>query len=348
MRTRRRDQARTVAFARQLEELGFTIYASLVTAVVINAAGIAATTLEDDDILDLLARREVGLVILTVDEKRSAVVTSRPLRVAALRAGAVVCTTIAAAEASVEAMRHRDSYESYALQRLHQSISPDMRFKRERVGRLVPSEADLAAAATKLPERRVQRRERQADAPLINLFIRQPFTESDREQQRLIDDILHIVDSANGVHYAFNYLTGDKAESSETFKKSFETLTSIPFTPKNFRDHRLRLLDQADAFINIRVGMSESSAFEICYHIFEGRRTPMLFLVWKGAPIKTTLIRELDDLCDVTYINFDRVDDLRRGIHQFFDTKILGHAGDSAVATSRIGQGRSVFAELGL
>ena len=323
LRTRRGDQARTVALARQLEAMGFTLYASLVTAVVINAAGVAATTLEDDDVLDLLARKDLGLVILTVDEKRSAVAASRPIRIAALRAGAVVCTTIAGAEASVEAMRHVDGYSCRSVQELHRSISPDMRFEPRSIGRLVPSEADRAAAATKLPERRVQRLERQADAPLINLFIRQPFTESDREQQRLIDDILHIIDSANGVHYAFNYLTGNKAESAATFKKSFELLTSTPFTPKNFRDHRLKLLDQADAFINIRVGMSESSAFEIAYHIFKGRRTPMLFLVWKEAPIKTTLIRELEDLCDVSYIEFDHIDQLRRGIHQFFNNAAL-------------------------
>jgi len=333
LRTRRGDQARTVALARELKALGFTLHASLVTSVIIQAGGLAVIAVEDDDILEMLARKDVGLVVLTVEEKRSAVVASRPIRIAALQAGAVLCTTIAGAEASVEAMRHRDRYQSYSVQALHQSISPDMRLAPRPAGRLVPSAADLAAAATRLPERRVQRQERQAGAPLINLFIRQPFTESDREQQRLIDDILHIIDSANGVRYAFDYLTGNKAESATTFKKSFEQLTSLPFTPKNFRDHRLKLLDQADAFINIRVGMSESSAFEIAYHIYKGRRTPMLFLVWSGAPIKTTLIRELDDLCDVTYIEFDQIDTLRRGIHQFFNEKLLGTGQGGRLAT---------------
>jgi carbamoyl-phosphate synthase large subunit len=338
MRVKRSDQARAVALARQLDALGCTIYASLITAVVIDAAGIAVTTIEDNDILDLLAKRQVGLIILTVDEKRAAIVASRPIRIAALTAGAVVCTTIAGAESSVEAMAHLDNYGVYSLQELHQSISPDMRFESRGGGRLVPSEADLAAAGTSFPERRVQRREQRPGAPLINLFIRQPFTESDREQQRLIDDILHIIDSANGVRYAFNYLTGNKAESATTFKKSFEQLTSVPFTPKNFRDYRLSLLDQADAFINIRVGMSESSAFEISYHIFKGRRTPMLFLVWTGSPIKTTLIREMEDLCDVTYIEFDHVDALRQGIHQFFNGKALGigAAADAPVTTGTV------------
>jgi carbamoyl-phosphate synthase large subunit len=58
----------------------------------------------------------------------------------------------------------------------------------------------------------------------------------------------------------------------------------------------------------------------LSYHIFQGRRTPVLFLVWKGAPIKTTLIRELDDLVDVTYVEFDEVEELRPAIHRFFNS----------------------------
>jgi carbamoyl-phosphate synthase large subunit len=194
-------------------------------------------------------------------------------------------------------------------------------------GRIVigqPTPADRAAAATVMLERRAQGRERTVGGTPINLFIRQPFTESDEQQQRLIGDILCLIDGANGSPYRFNYLTGIEAESAVTFKKSFERDHRLPFTPQNFRNHRLRLLDQADAFINIRVGMSESSAFELSYHIFKGRCTPILFLVWKHAPIKTTLIRELDDLCDVTYLEFEHVDELREGIHRFFNTKALG------------------------
>ena len=327
MRIKKSDQARSVAIARQLDARGFSICASTVTALIIRAAGIHATVLDDAAILDMLAKKEIALLILTVDEKRSAIVDSRPIRVAALKAGTVVYTTIAGAEAAVNAMHHIDEHDLYALQALHRSIpqaDDGRRAPRVPTERLAPSAADLDAAAT-IVERRVQRCERKAGAPLINLFIRQPFTESDRKQQRLIADILHLIDSANSAPYAFNYLTGIQAESAVTFKKSFEQKVHVPFTPKNFRDHRLKLLDQADAFINIRVGMSESSAFELSYHIFKGRRTPILFLAWKHAPIKTTLLRELEDLCDITYIEFDKISELRKGIHQFFSTKILGN-----------------------
>lgn len=197
-----------------------------------------------------------------------------------------------------------------SLQELHQPI-PEVGAERP-----VPTLADLAVAATVLPEPRGRRRERGVGGAPIKLFIRQPFTESDELQQRMISDILHLIDGANGSPYPFNYLTGIEAESAVTFKKSFERDHHLLFTPQNFRNHRLHLLDQADAFINIRVGMSESSAFELSYHIFKGRRTPILFLVWKHAPIKTTLLRELDDLCDVTYIEFEHVNELHEGIHR--------------------------------
>ncbi len=325
MRVKKSDQARGVALARQLDAAGFTICASMVTATIINAADIPATEVDDAELLALLADRQIAMVILTVDEKRSAIVASSTLRVAALMAGAVTFTTIAGAEAAVEAARHIDSFALYSLQELHLPLPQTIEHALH-AERLLPSAADLAAAATELPERRRRKRVRTTGRTPVKLFIRQPFTESDAEQQRLIGQIMHLIDSANGAPYPFDYLTGLHAESADTFKKSFERDYHLPFTPQNFRKHRLALLDQADALINIRVGMSESSAFELSYHIFRGRRTPILFLVWKHAPIKTTLIRELDDLVDVTYLEFEHVDELRAGVHRFFNTKQLGRA----------------------
>ncbi len=323
MRIKKGDQARAVVLARQLTEAGFTLCASLVTATIIGAADIAVVEIEDNAFLELLAQRQLAMVVLTVDEKRSAIVASRPLRVAALAAGVPLCTTIAGAESMLEASRHIDDDAILSLQEMHQAKVESAPQKPQREQ---PGEADLAAAATVLQERRARPRQRRAGGTPLRLFIRQPFTESDVRQQQLIGDIIDVIDSANGLPHAFDYLTGSKAESAETFKKSFERDYHLPFTPKNFRDHRLALLDQADAVVNIRVGMSESSAFELAYHIFKGRCTPVLFLVWKHAPIKTTLIRELQDLCDVTYVEFEHVDELREGIHRFFNAQALARA----------------------
>ncbi|WP_404932243.1 carbamoyl-phosphate synthase large subunit [Massilia atriviolacea] len=315
LRVRRADQARAVALARRLAGAGFSLCASLVTATVIRAAEIEVAEIDDDAMLAALASRGLSMVVLTVDERRSAVAASQAMRVAALAAGTVLCTTIAGAESMFEASLHAASVGLVSLQELHRApalAAPSP------TGRPSPSAADLLAAAATLPERRRQARQRTVGAPVLKLFIRQPFTESDAVQQQLVGQVLHLIDSANGLPHPFDYLTGARAESADTFRKSFERETGMPFTPKHFRDHRLDLLNQADALVNIRVGMSESSAFELAYHIFRGRRTPVLFLVWKEAPIKTTLIRELQDLCDVTYLEFGQVDELRAGIQAFF------------------------------
>ncbi|NRR31205.1 carbamoyl-phosphate synthase large subunit [Oxalobacteraceae bacterium] len=323
IRVKQSDQARGVALARRLAAAGYELYASMVTATVIDAGGIPVSTIEDAELMEQFKQKEISMVIITVDEKRAAIAASRALRVAALLSGAPVYTTIAGAEAVAEALGHVDSYSLASLQELHEQGG---HAGRARPGRPVPDAVDVAAASIVLPERRAGRRVRTVGGTPVKLFIRQPFTESDQEQQRLIGEILQVIDSANGSPYPFEYLTGKHAESAETFKQSFERDYQLPFTPKNFREHRLNLLDQADVMINIRVGMSESSAFELSYHIFKGRCTPVLFLVWKHAPIKTTLIRELQDLCDVTYVEFEHVDELRGPLHRFFNEKALGSA----------------------
>jgi|GEM_PF-986093 len=156
------------------------------------------------------------------------------------------------------------------------------------------------------------------DTTSLRLFVRQPLTESGESQQALIAAVLERIDAHNGEPHPFRYLTGRKAESAETFRQSFESETGLAFAPRAFRTHRLNLLAQADAFINIRVGMSESSAFELSYHVFRGACTPVLFLVWKHSPIKTTLLKDLGNLCDVTYLEFEHADDIRAEIGEFF------------------------------
>ena len=61
------------------------------------------------------------------------------------------------------------------------------------------------------------------------------------------------------------------------------------FSAKNFRKYRLELLNKADLMIIIRTSLSESSAFELAYNIYEGRKSPVFFAIHESAPIKTTL-----------------------------------------------------------
>lgn len=67
----------------------------------------------------------------------------------------------------------------------------------------------------------------------------------------------------------------------------------------------MRQLRQADAFLYARTAMRESGAFEVCYNVYQEPRAPMFVAVWKQGPIKTTLLRELDDVGDVTYREFE-------------------------------------------
>jgi carbamoyl-phosphate synthase large subunit len=270
--------------ARHLADLGFTIVTADLAnptglAADLKTAGVSVTVVPGERSLQLVHDGDIAMVIHTVDQDRAAIAHSRDVRVTALAARVPLYTTIAGAEAVTEAIGHLNEIEVVDLQSLHRT------------------------AVTTAP---------------LNLFIRQPFTESDDAQQELIAQVMRVIDSANGMPRPFNYLTGLKAESATTFKPAFEAATGQPFTPRAFRQHRLELLERADAFVNIRVGMSESSAFEVAYHIFAGRRTPMLFLVWKKAPIKTTLLREMQDLCEVTYLEFDHADELAEGVREFF------------------------------
>ena len=152
----------------------------------------------------------------------------------------------------------------------------------------------------------------------LRLFVRQPFTESGEAQQAVVASVLERIRACDGTPAPFDYLTGCRAESAGTFRKAFEQETGRAFTPEAFRAHRLQLLDRADVFVNIRAGMSESSAFELSYHVFRGACTPILFLVWKQAPIKTTLLKDLGSLCDVTYLEFDDPAELDEPLADFF------------------------------
>ncbi|MGN6525646.1 MAG: hypothetical protein ACTHL8_04605 [Burkholderiaceae bacterium] len=152
----------------------------------------------------------------------------------------------------------------------------------------------------------------------LRVFVRQPFTESGQAQQAVVASVLERIRARDGHPTRFQYLTGCRAESAETFRAAFEQDTGRAFSPEAFRAHRLRQLDQADVFVNIRAGMSESSAFELSYHVFRGACTPILFLVWKQAPIKTTLLKDLGSLCDVTYLEFDDPAELDAPIAEFF------------------------------
>jgi len=80
--------------------------------------------------------------------------------------------------------------------------------------------------------------------------------------------------------------------------------------------------------------VSESGAFKAAYNVLVELRAPMFFAVWKHVPIKTTLLRELEEVCDVTYREFEDPEELRSELEHFFSriakavTSARRHFGD--------------------
>ena len=121
------DKPRAVQVARDLVQIGFSVVATKGTAAAISAAGIAVKTVNKvaegrPHVVDMIKNNEIALVINTVEEKRSAIVDSRAIRISALAARVTTYTTIAGAEAAVEGMAHLDTLNVYDLQGLHKTL----------------------------------------------------------------------------------------------------------------------------------------------------------------------------------------------------------------------------------
>jgi hypothetical protein len=106
--------------------------------------------------------------------------------------------------------------------------------------------------------------------------------------------------------------------AASSFRENFEQSQGLVFNPVNFRRYRLGQLRRADGFLYIRTVMSESGAFELCYNVFAEPRAPTFFAVWKYSPIKTTLLPDLGEVCDVTYREFEHPEELRGDLEHFF------------------------------
>jgi carbamoylphosphate synthase large subunit len=137
----------------------------------------------------------------------------------------------------------------------------------------------------------------------INLFIRQGFTESNLEKKTKLQTAFNSLVNLNVKDKSFTLVTGNKAESRNTFKTTFEIDNNMDFNPKNFRDYRLNKLHEADAMIILRTGLSESTVFEVAYNILKGPNIPIFYAIDPSAPLKTTLLRDLDGFSNarVTY-----------------------------------------------
>jgi carbamoyl-phosphate synthase large subunit len=168
--------------------------------------------------------------------------------------------------------------------------------------------------------------------PPLRLFVRQSYTEASEREQIVIQAVIDTILDSAPEGMSLDIVTGAEAQNAQTFKAAFAARTGIPFTPRTFRDHRLALLDAADAMIIIRTGLSESSAFEVAYNVMR-HRIPMFFAIWHPARIKTTLLQQLEDRCPAEYHTFTAAVDLRAPLLRFLDALTPSHADADRVAS---------------
>ena len=151
----------------------------------------------------------------------------------------------------------------------------------------------------------------------LNVFVRQPFTESEEEAKKILQGAMDELGKLKEF-FSLKFLTPLEAQWSSSFKESFQREQNVDFSTQSFRRYRLGLLDQADAFVVLRTGLSESTSFEIAYNIFKGPKAPLFFAIWRQTPIRTTLLQDLEELCEVEYITFDSAAELGTPLTDFF------------------------------
>jgi carbamoyl-phosphate synthase large subunit len=299
------DKPGVVDVARRLARLGFRLLATRGTADFMRSSGVSVRTVAkvEEGSPNVLDLLDQGEIQLLIDTALWAdeILGGRLLRTRALQRRVSYCSRLSIARAMVDAIERQRDWK--------------------------PRVRPLQSYAQ--PQ------------PTLKLFIRQPLTQSGDESKEIVDGVLQIVDEIDRNGVRFEYLTGNIPLSDQTFRQNFEQSQGLAFNPVNFRRYRLSQLRRADAFLYIRTAMSESGAFEVCYNVFAEPRAPMFFAVWKHATIKTTLLRELEEACDVTYREFEEPEELRGDLQHFFRriAKAYGLGADLASQPPKLANG---------
>jgi carbamoyl-phosphate synthase large subunit len=267
------DKPRIVTAATQFKALGFKLYATKNTAKFLEKNGIPS---------EIVNKREEGTengATLTHQNKFQLIVNipdkndikeSYHLRRAAIMGRISYVTTVRAFDAMAESLN--------ALN-------------------LVQNNYTVSSLNEWMPQNKVTPPEvGTTHSKKTTLFISPAVTPTKSSESVIIQPILEYIDSKkNG--YNLELLPASKTENTQT-------------TPQNFREFRLSQLKKTDAFITIHTSISESSAFELSYHIFKGTCGPIFFAIWDQALIKTTLLKDLEDLAQIEYHTFSSPEEL--------------------------------------
>jgi carbamoyl-phosphate synthase large subunit len=122
------DKRLAVGVARDLVDMGFTVCATRGTAQAIREAGIEMTTVNKvaegrPHIVDMIKNGDIGFIVNTVEDTRTAVSDSRSIRTMALAQRVTYYTTIAGALAATTGMKAQAASEPYRLQDLHGQLN---------------------------------------------------------------------------------------------------------------------------------------------------------------------------------------------------------------------------------
>ena len=120
------DKQASIQIAKGLIGLGFSLAATRGTAMFLKGAGIEVRVVNKvlegrPHIVDMLKNKEVSLIVNTT-EGRIAIKDSAKIRKTALQNKVYNATTMAGAQACIEAIRHGDNYSVHRLQDLHKTV----------------------------------------------------------------------------------------------------------------------------------------------------------------------------------------------------------------------------------
>ena len=120
------DKELAINVASELVELGFEIYATSGTSNILNEASIKCKKVNkvregEPHIVNMLENKQIDLIVNTTEDK-NAIADSFSIRRTALQQKVFYTTTMAAAQATVEALKHSENSNVNSLQALHKGI----------------------------------------------------------------------------------------------------------------------------------------------------------------------------------------------------------------------------------
>ena len=168
----------------------------------------------------------------------------------------------------------------------------------------------------------------------LSIYLRQGFTNATATGSRIVQSVMDLLSDPKVVGRTVRLLTGvgPAAAGSGDFRSAYEEFSGKAFTPRNFREERLRLIGVAEGMVIVRTCLSESTAFEIAFNAFSGRRAPLFFAIHKSAPITTTLLKDLDDLLEVTYVTFEDPDELVDPLRSYLNDVAVRRAATDSIS----------------